>query len=93
MFGLLLQIGSSRIFDPEVYIRNRENNFRNQRDSRMRNFCGSGKILAHEPKTAKEVTEHLEPPLITESSQPEFVNTSSVPDQLREHREEALDLQ
>ncbi|GMH33022.1 hypothetical protein BSKO_00856 [Bryopsis sp. KO-2023] len=51
--GAYDKIGANRGFDPNIYITNLQRNSNNQRNSRLRNFEGSGKILAHEGKTSE----------------------------------------
>lgn len=40
------KVGGDRGFDPKVYAANRQANYRNQMESKRRNFVGSGDILA-----------------------------------------------
>lgn len=40
-------MGASRLFDPAVYLSNYERGLSDRKDSSLRNFTGSGDILAH----------------------------------------------
>jgi len=57
----LFQVGSSRIFDPTIYLTNYEESISNRKESSLRNFKGSGDILAHSfTKAERNVSSTIE---------------------------------
>lgn len=53
---LCMQVGASRLFDPQIYATNYERSLSDRKESSLRNFAGSGDILTHREQTDEDTT-------------------------------------